>query len=69
LRRYRRKLLYRSPAAATHIQRNAKLISAGCVTIQQASVSQLPFGENTFDLASSIRATIAGQTIQEITQC
>lgn len=35
-------------------EHNAHLIKAGCVVIQKASVSQLPFSDDTFDLVTAI---------------
>jgi ubiquinone/menaquinone biosynthesis C-methylase UbiE len=34
--------------------KNAKLLKEGRVALQQASVSQLPFAENTFDLVTAV---------------
>jgi SAM-dependent methyltransferase len=45
---------YASGSVAASRAKNAELIRAGRVDIREASVSRLPFPENTFDLATAI---------------
>jgi len=45
---------YAEGSVATARSKNAELINAGRVKIKQASVSQLPFGDNKFDLVTAI---------------
>src|SRR5947209_18209079 len=45
---------YADGSVAVARERNATLIEAGRVVIQKASVSQLPFPDNTFDLVTAI---------------
>jgi len=45
---------YASGSVAASRAKNAKLIEEGRVAIQQASVSRLPFAENTFDLVTAV---------------
>jgi len=45
---------YSVASVATARETNAQLIQTGRVTIQQASVSQLPFAEGTFDFVTAV---------------
>ena len=45
---------YASGSVAVSRSRNAELIKSGRVEIREASVSQLPFGEGSFDLATAV---------------
>jgi len=45
---------YADGSVSVSRQRNAELIQAGRVVIQKASVSQLPFADDTFDLVTAI---------------
>jgi 2-polyprenyl-3-methyl-5-hydroxy-6-metoxy-1,4-benzoquinol methylase len=45
---------YANGSVAASRAKNTKLIKEGRVAIQQASVSQLPFAENTFNLVTAV---------------
>jgi len=45
---------YADGSVAASRGKNAKLLKEGRVALQQASVSQLPFAENTFDLVTAV---------------
>jgi len=45
---------YAKGSVAASRAKNARLIDAGRVEIQEASVSQLPFNDNTFDLVTAV---------------
>ena len=45
---------YADGSVAASREKNAQLIQAGRVEIQQASVSRLPFSDNTFDLVTAV---------------
>lgn len=45
---------YAEGSIAVSREFNSRLIGTGCVVIQKASVSQLPFPDDTFDLATAI---------------
>lgn len=45
---------YAKGSVAASRARNRKLIEAGCVAIEEASVSKLPFADNTFDLVTAV---------------
>jgi SAM-dependent methyltransferase len=45
---------YSAASIATAVQTSADLISAGRVAVQQTSVSQLPFADRSFDLATAV---------------
>jgi SAM-dependent methyltransferase len=57
---------YADGSVAASRGKNAKLLKEGRVALQQASVSQLPFAENTFDGYRRGRLSITGRTCWEI---
>jgi ubiquinone/menaquinone biosynthesis C-methylase UbiE len=53
-----------SGSVAASSARNAELIKQGRVRIQRASVSELPFPDNQFDLVTAMRRNTTGPTCQ-----